>query len=425
MQDFVHTETTSGIALLAAAAVALVWANSPWSSSYEWLWNLQASVRVGQFSLAHSLREWINDALMVVFFFVVGLEVKREFMHGELSDRRRASLPVAAALGGMLLPALLYAVLNYSGAGARGWGIPMATDIAFALGVLALVGERIPATARVFLLALATVDDIGAIMVIAIFYTDHLSLNSLLAALALIGVIFFLRRFGVQNLLYYAPFALMFWFAVLHSGVHATIAGVVLGLITPTEPYFSKRAFARSAEPLVAAMKEAVANDEKDAAEAILGQMEELTTKTEAPADRLVRILHPWSSYGILPLFALANAGVSLTAEAARQAFTSPIARGIVLGLILGKLTGIVAFAWMAVRLRLARPLAGMSWAQMAGVGLLGGIGFTVSLFISDLAFTDGPSIAQAKLGIIVASLIAGAAGYLLLRGSAPESSPT
>lgn len=279
VQTFVHTETTSGIVLLIAAVAALVWANSPWSASYEVLWSTEVSARLGQFALTHTLREWINDALMVVFFFVVGLEVKREFVHGELAGWRRASLPVVCAVGGMLVPALLYTVVNYGGGGARGWGIPMATDIAFAIGVLALAGERVPSSLRVLLLALATVDDVGAILVIAFFYSKQVSFLALGAALILVALILAMQRLGIQNLLYYAPFALLFWFAILQSGIHATIAGVVLGLIAPAKPRLSKQKYVQSVEPLIARLKTALAREQDELAEAMLGEVGELTDR--------------------------------------------------------------------------------------------------------------------------------------------------
>lgn len=347
VQKFVHTEVSGGLVLLAAAVAALVWANSRWAGSYDALWNTEASLRVGRFLLAHLLRDWVNDALMVVFFFVVGLEVKREFLRGELSDWQRASLPVIAAVGGMLVPALLYTVFNYAQPTAHGWGIPMATDIAFALGVLALLGDRIPASLRIFLLALATVDDIGAILVIAVFYSEHLVATALVFALVLIAAMVAMQRLGVRNLLYYAPVAVLFWFAMLQSGVHATIAGVILGFVTPIRPYLTKEAFSEAVPALVSDVQDAIAIGSTDRGEAVLGQIEEITAATEAPADRLIRLIHPWSSFLVLPIFALANAGVVLTTKTFQQALTSPVgvSRGIIVGLVIGKCVGIVSFA--------------------------------------------------------------------------------
>jgi NhaA family Na+:H+ antiporter len=415
LQRFLHTETTGAVILLAAAMTALLWANSHFGNSYARLWNTPVGLNFGPVVISHTVREWINEALMTVFFFVVGLEIKRELVHGELSEWRRASLPVVCALGGMIVPALLYTAFNAGQAGAHGWGIPMATDIAFALGVLALLGDRMPASARIFLLALATVDDVGAILVIAFFYTDHLSKMALLGALLLVVVLLIMRKVGAQSLMLYLPVALLFWFAVLESGVHATIAGVVLGLLTPTVPSFAKGHFVESAEKIMQNIRDAVSDKSDDEVEASLGEIEELTVGTEAPADRLVRLLHPWSSYVILPLFALANAGVVLNPDILDRGFSSPVTQGTVAGLLLGKLIGISLCALVAVRLRLASPIPGVRPVQLVGISLLAGIGFTVSLFITDLAFTDDILVSQAKLGVLGASLVAGIAGYGLL----------
>lgn len=413
VQKFVHMEASSGVVLLAAAVCALIWANSRWSGSYDALWNTEVSLRTGTHVLSHSIREWINDLLMVGFFFVVGLEIKREFVHGALSGLQRASLPVACAIGGMAVPATLYYVLNAGTAAANGWGIPMATDIAFALGALALLGDRISPSARIFLLALATADDIGAILVIALFYTQHVSLDALAAAVILLALLLAMRKAGVRAIVYYLPIGVLLWLAVLESGVHATVAGVVLGMLVPTEAYWSKEAYADAAEALLRDMRASTCTGGSDA---MLGEMEELTASTEAPADRLVRVLHPWSSYVILPLFALANAGVSLSAHTLNRAFASGATRGVVAGLVIGKVIGIASFGYLAVRFRLATLMEGVEWRHMIGIGLLGGIGFTVSLFITDLAFTDVRLIEVSKLGVLLASLASGIAGFMVLR---------
>jgi NhaA family Na+:H+ antiporter len=404
--------------LLAPAVIALLWANSAWNASYETFWNSKLALQLGGWGISHSLREWVNDALMVVFFFVVGLEVKREFVHGELSDRRSASLPVVCALGGMLVPALLYSHFNHGTPGGRGWAIPMATDIAFALGVLALVGNRISARVRIFLLALATVDDIGAILVIALFYSEHLSFIALGAAIIILAAMLTMRYFRVNNLFHYVPLAFAFWFAIFQSGIHATIAGVILGLITPISPDVSKRAFIDFAEQLLTGIKSALRGDEgeQERGEAMLGEMQEFAGATESPADRLVRVLHPWSSFFVLPVFALANAGVAITSEVASRSVASPVSRGIVAGLVLGKVLGIVSFAYVGIRLGIANLMPGVRWTQLVGVGLLGGMGFTVSLFMTDLAFTDASTIPFAKVGVLLASVLSGIAGYLALR---------
>jgi Na+:H+ antiporter, NhaA family len=340
LQRFVHTETTGGIVLLVAAVAAIAWANSPFGASYERFWSLEVAFRVGQTAISHTLREWINDGLMTLFFFVVGLEIKRELVRGQLSGWQRASLPIVCAIGGMVVPALFYYGFNRGTPEVSGWGIPMATDIAFALGVLAVLGDRIPSSARIFLLALATVDDVGAILVIAIFYSEHVSHVALAFGLAVLGILLLMRVLGVQTVGYYLPWALMFWFAILESGIHPTIAGVVLGLLTPTGPYLARADFAALARPLVHTIGEIPSEGDGEKAEATLGQLERLTVATESPADRVVRVLHPWSSYLVLPVFALANAGVHLTAGVAEHVFWNPVFRGIFLGLVAGKVAG-------------------------------------------------------------------------------------
>jgi NhaA family Na+:H+ antiporter len=417
-QAFVHTQALGGAVLLIAALAAIIWANSPWDESYSDLWETIITVDVRLFSIEEDLRHWINDGLMVFFFFVVALEIKRELVHGELSDRRRAALPVAAALGGMTLPAVIYLALNIGDDGESGWGIPMATDTAFALGVLALVGRRIPAELRVFLLAVAIVDDIAAILVIAIFYTDTLSLEALGIAALLLVVIVAMNRGGVFSMnLYFLVGALM-WVAVLKSGMHATITGVVLGLLAPASPYFAKSTFAQAADRLVRRFRAAIAEGDEDTAEMVMGQMEELAIGTEAPLERLERLLQPWTGYFVMPLFALANAGVSLSGEVLQSAVSSPVTQGVIFGLVAGKTVGVVGFSWLAVRLGISSLPKRVTWAQMVGLGLIAGIGFTVSLFITGLAFTSGDLVSDAKIGILSASILSGMAGYTWLRAA-------
>ncbi len=415
-QDFIHTERASGLVLLAAAVIGLAWANSPWRGAYDALWNTEIGFTAGAFSLTHDLHHWVNDALMVIFFFVVGLEVKREFVDGELSEPSRAALPIFGALGGMLVPAILYFAFNPTGVAARGWGIPMATDIAFALGVLGLAGPRVPSSARIFLLALAAVDDIGAILVIAVFYTSELSLAALVAAAVILGVMLGMRRAGFQSEIAYVPVGILFWFAVLESGVHATIAGVILGLLAPARPAYSERHFETSVQPLLDSFRKAQAEGDGERGEAILGQMSELVEGTEAPVNRLLRLVHPWSSYVVLPIFALANTGILLSGDGMQQAASSPVFIGVLVGLLAGKPVGITAFCWAAVRLGFARRLNGAGSIQLAAIGVVAGIGFTVSLFITSLAFGEQTVVHAARMGILVASLGAGVLGYFALR---------
>jgi NhaA family Na+:H+ antiporter len=417
-QPFIHTAGRSSLFLLGATIAALVWANSPWSQSYFNLWETTViSVDLGFLQISESLRHWINDALMAIFFFAVGLEVKHELVRGQLSSLRRAAFPVAAALGGMVVPAVLFISLNLGGdPGVRGWGVPMATDTAFALGVLALLSSRVPVEARVFLLAIAVADDIGALTIIALFYTQDLSPVALGVAFLLTGAVFAMSRLGIRSTFLYIIMGTLLWIAVLKSGVHATIAGVVLGILTPGYPYFGMNTFIESMERLRDRFREAMGREDEDATEVILGQVEELTIGTEAPAERLERTISPWSNYLVLPLFALANAGIALSTDVLMQAAASPVTLGIILGLVVGKPLGIVGFSWLALRLRIASLPEEIRQRHIIGIGLLAGIGFTVSLFITELAFRDPMLMSEAKVGILVASALAGILGYAFLQ---------
>jgi NhaA family Na+:H+ antiporter len=414
LERFVHEETSGSILLFAATVVALIWANSPWNASYVALWKLPLNIsRRPLFSM--DLHHWIDDGLMVLFFLVVGLEIKREIVKGELSSFRQAALPIIAALGGMILPALLYFVLNPSGPGARGWGIPMATDIGFAMGVLALLGKRIPSSLRVFMLALAIVDDVGAILVIAFFYTPTISLPALAAAGGLLALLLVvaMRRAPISV---YAVVGFFFWAAVLRSGVHATIAGVILGLIAPITPKFRPEELAESAEPLLRDFRAQILSHDKSSAEATLTGLDQLLRGTDSLAERLERTLHPWVCFLVLPLFALASAGVTLSTDQLKLAYSSSIALGIFLGLLLGKAVGITLFSFLGVKLKIAGMADGLTWKGIAGVGLLAGVGFTVALFISGLSFGEKTLVYTAKVAVLAASLAAGTIGYFYLR---------
>lgn len=422
LERFVQSETSSSVLLFGATVVALVWANSPWSASYFALWKLP--VQIGRRPLlSMDLHHWIDDGLMVLFFLVVGLEIKREIVKGELSSFRQAALPIMAALGGMIIPAILYFTLNRSGPGARGWGIPMATDIGFAMGVLALLGKRIPSSLRVFMLALAIVDDVGAILVIAFFYTPKISLSALAVAGGLLAllVVISVRRVPVSV---YAVVGFFFWAAVLSSGVHATIAGVILGLIAPIKPKFRPEELAESAEPLLRNFRAQISSQEKSSAEATLSALDQLLRGTDSIAERLERSVHPWVCYLVLPLFALASAGVNLSTEKLKLAISSPIALGILLGLVLGKALGITTFSFLAVQSKIAGMADGLTWAGIAGVGILAGVGFTVAVFISSLSFVDEALVSTAKVAVLAASLAAGLIGYMYLR-FVPKHSPS
>ena len=415
-QAFVQAEASGGIVLLAAAIFALLWANSPWDAAYHDLWHARLRLDLNRTAIDDTLGHLVNDGLMAIFFFVAGLEIKRELLHGELASRRRAALPVAAALGGMAVPAAIYAAFNAGSEGARGWGIPMATDIAFSLGVLALLGRRAPFNVKVLLLALAIVDDLGAIAVIAVFYSDSLSPAALAWAAAVVVLVVAARRAGVTSAWPYVVLGAALWLAVYKSGVHATIAGVVLAMLTPASAVFARERFEANALDLAARFRAARDAGDRDAEQAALGEIERLARGSEAPLDRLERALHPWVSYLVVPLFALANAGIAIDGGALRDAASSSVTAGVALGLVVGKPVGVVLFAWLAVRTGLATLPANVRMLPVAGVGLLAGIGFTVSLFVTGLAFDSASLQADAKMAILGASVIAGAAGYVYLR---------
>jgi NhaA family Na+:H+ antiporter len=402
LRDFLHTEAAGGAAVLLAAAVALVWANSPWQDGYAELWSTRIAVEVGGHGIDLDLRGWINDGLMAIFFFVVGLEIKRELVEGELREPRRAALPAIAAVGGMLLPALIYAAFNAGGAGSSGWGIPVATDIAVAVAVVSLLGSAVDPALKLFLLALAIVDDIGAIGIIAIFYSDGVDGWAVLVAIGLLALMIGCRAAGVHSIGVFAVLGVAVWLALHESGIHATIAGVVLGLLAPTRP-FERRELIDETELLDVSTAER-ARQTADLARGSVSVVEWLEFR-----------LHPWSSFVIVPLFALANAGLPITADALGDAWSSSVTHGVVVGLVVGKLVGVTAFTWLAVRLGIG-TLPGVPWRQFVGVGAVAGIGFTVSLFVTGLAFTDPALQDQAKIGILGASIIAGIVGALVLR---------
>jgi NhaA family Na+:H+ antiporter len=410
---FIRTETSGGIALLLAAAAALLWANSPWRGGYDALWHTRLLVAVGPFRVDEDLRHFINDGVMALFFFVVGLEIKRELVRGELSDRRVAALPVFAAVGGMVVPAALYAAAAGHGPAGHGWGIPMATDIAFALGVLALLGSRVPSSLKLFLLTLAIVDDIGAIVVIAVFYGGALHLLALAAALGGVAATIALRKLRVDWPPIYVALAVVTWYATYRSGVHATIAGVALALTTPAHSIAPTDAGRRWAQDL---------SDEPNARE--IRQMTIVARESISPAEQLEELLHPAASFFVLPLFALANTGVEVRGDVLASTDARRVAAGVVLGLVVGKLLGILAGAWAGTRLRIAVLPAGVRWGQLAGAAALGGIGFTVSLFIAGLAF-DNPVLTDAgKAAILSASVVSAIIGTGVLMVSTSWRDP-
>jgi NhaA family Na+:H+ antiporter len=407
-REFMDVEAAGGVVLLIATIASLICANTPIGDNIANFWAEEVSiVEVGNFQLHESLGEWINDGLMALFFFVVGLEIKIELVTGELRDPRRAALPAIAAIGGMVVPAGIYLLLNSGGAGADGWGIPMATDIAFAVGVLALLGSRIPSPLKVFLLTLAIVDDIGAIMVIAIFYTEDISWGWLLASVAGMGVVVGLRLMRVWYIPIYVVIGIFIWMAMLESGIHATIAGVVLGLLTPAMP-LRPRPTEVSLDPT--SSWDTIRSTLFDAKESV------------SVAERLEHAIHPWTAFVVLPLFAFANAGIEISRDSLSEAASSPVTIGIVLGLVIGKPVGIVLAAWIADVTGIGNRPAGVTWRHITGAGLLAGIGFTVSLFVTGLAFTDPIIVDDAKIGVLVASVVAATLGAITLSRKTAEN---
>jgi NhaA family Na+:H+ antiporter len=417
-QEFARAGALGGVLLLACAVVALAWSNSPWRESYFALWETRISIGPSSRPIDATLHHWINDALMSVFFLHVGLEIKREFLVGELASRRQATLPIMAALGGMVVPATVYALITRGTDGAAGWGIPMATDIAFALGVLTLLGRSVPLGLKVFLTALAIVDDLGAVVVIALFYTADVELAALLVAGTILGILALLNGRGVRGLTPYLLLGAALWAALLASGVHATMAGVLLALMIPTRTRINTAQFSERARSLVDEFDQAETGDLRILTSR--GQQEAIHTlrtiseSVQGPLLRLEHSLHGLVTYAIMPLFALANAGVQV--DAAESVLTNRVALGVVAGLLIGKPLGIYLFSRLAVRFGMARLPTGVTWAQVHGVAWLGGIGFTVSLFVASLAFDSGALIASSKVGVIIASTLAGVIGWMLLR---------
>jgi len=417
-QEFAKLEAAGGIFLIGCTVVALVWANSPWAASYFRLWHTDVTFGFAGARLSEPLHFWINDGLMAVFFLLVGLEIKRETLVGELASFRKAALPIAAALGGMLIPAGFYLLFNHGGQGAPGWGIPMATDIAFALGVLALLGNRIPTSLRVFLAALAIVDDIGAVLVIALFYTARISWISLEVAGLFFAALMVMNRAGARQPLIYAVLGVGLWLAFLQSGIHATISGVLLAITVPARQRLDGRAFLFRSEKILGEFRSAEEAGEtiytSATKSAALHALAQGCGRVESPMMRFEHALAPWISYVIMPVFALANAGVTLGAGAARE-LVHPVSLGVICGLVLGKPIGIVGFSWLATRTGIAAMPVRVGWRQILGVGMLGGIGFTMSLFIANLAFGPTPGLETAKIGILAASVVSGVAGAIVL----------
>lgn len=423
---FFKTEVAGSVVLLVAAIVALVLANSGVQELYHEFWEIEIGFNVGDWSFYESLLHWIDDGLMAMFFFVVGLEIKREILVGELSSPRKAALPILAAVGGMAVPAIVYILLNLGGEGASGWGVPMATDIAFALGVLALLGSRIPAGLKVFLTAVAIADDIGAVLVIALFYTSEIHFWWLGVGVAFIALLIVFNWAGIDQPAPYFIVAAIVWFAFLHSGVHATIAGVLVALTIPARSKLRPMEFVEWAkdkldEIEVAEVPGAHVLDDP-AQQHCAFEIRDTARHVAAPLQRIEHAMLPFTTFIVLPLFALANAGVTLVDYDIAELLLEPVTIGIFLGLFLGKPLGIAGLTWLTVKLRIADLPKGVAWPHVVGAGILGGIGFTMSLFISNLAFRGMLLRAEAKLGILITSLLAGVVGYLFLRYVAPPA---
>ncbi|MGD9093399.1 MAG: Na+/H+ antiporter NhaA [Anaerolineales bacterium] len=419
-QEFVRIEASGGVILLICAILAMLWANSPWAESYfQFFWLTELGISFGDWHFEHNLLEWINDGLMVIFFFVVGLEIKRQVTTGELSRPRRAILPLAAAVGGMIFPAAIYLIFNAGGPGESGWGVPMATDIAFTLGILALLGSRAPLSLKVFFTALAIADDIGAVLVIALFYTSEINWIALLTAAIILAVLFGINRARVYEPLPYALLGIGLWLAFLESGIHPTIAGILLAFTIPTRSPPNIGSLLAQCVSVLDEFDSPVAKQRATASryQVAAQTLETVADRMQSPAQRLEHSLHPWTTYLILPIFALANAGVPLQFD-----FTlwGPVSIGIVAGLVIGKPLGITLLSWLVVKLGWAELPRNISMRNIFSTSWLAGIGFTMSLFIANAAFDDLALLAEAKLAILIASLLAGVIGFVLSSLTSP-----
>lgn len=415
LENFMKVQAASGIVLLVMALVAMGWANSPWQESYHHLWHTPLTLGLGDYVFEKDLHFWINDGLMVIFFFVVGLEIRREMHHGELSEIKRAALPVAAAVGGMLVPAGIYLMANPGEATRHGWGVPMATDIAFAVGILALLGSRVPAALRVLLLALAIIDDIGAILVIALFYSSGVQLSGLAVAALGVTLVILLQRIGVRNPLIYVLPGMVIWSGMLNAGVHPTIAGVILGLLTPARSWFGQTGFLAEAKAALEEFSDRTYRKKADSHDLIepLNRIETAQREAIPPVVRLESMLNPWVAFVIMPLFALSNAGVTIRLEDLDSPGATTVALGVAVGLALGKPIGIVGISVLAAKLNVCALPRGVDFRGLLVVGTVGGIGFTMALFIAQLAFSDPTRLGIAKIAVLAGSLVAGVLGVV------------
>ena len=420
LEEFIHRQTTSGILLMICAITALIIANSPWNEAYHHFLELKFTIGVEGFQLSQSLHHWINDGLMALFFFVVGLELKREILVGELADPKQAILPIVAAAGGMLVPVFIYISINPEGHALNGWGVPMATDIAFALGALALLGNRVPKKLLTFLVALAIVDDLGAVLVIALFYTETINFVALSIAAALLLLLVALNLGGIRRPLPYMLIGVVLWIAMLQSGIHATLAGIFLAFTIPMRPKYDAESFLFHINDMVVHIKKAYQHENNIVKNVELRSrvqaLEEGVHLVQAPAQVLEHKMHLPTAYIVIPIFSLANAGIPIDLSSLSAVVTHPVSMGIAAGLVFGKLIGIAGFSWIAVKLGLTTLPQGLNFKHIVGVALMGGIGFTMSIFIAELGFVHHPEdLLMAKTGILFASLLAGVSGFLWL----------
>jgi len=426
-EHFLRAQTTTGLILICMTILALILANSPLTADYADFFDTRVDLNVGSWALSHTIHHWINDGLMAIFFFIIGLEIKREISVGELSNAKVAMLPILAAIGGMLIPALIYLSINAGTPAAVGWGIPMATDIAFAISALVLLGNRVPHSLVTFLVALAIVDDLGAVFVIATFYTEQINMIPLMLAGGAFLIMVSFNRFGIHMILPYFIVGIFMWFFMLESGVHPTMAGVIAALAIPSIPKIDASGFTEESKILLDEFSKYPLDEEQGMNErqkAILLKLQSNIDAIGTPASRLERGLHLPVALIVIPLFALANAGISIDFSSIGSTIVEPVSLGIIAGLILGKVLGIFGVSWLAIKLNMAKLPHGSSMNQIFGVAFLGGIGFTMSIFVSDLAFENIPEfIFQAKIGILSASLFAGLFGYFWLRFVAKSTS--
>lgn len=430
-ERFLRQTTAGGIILMGMTLLTLIVANSPWGDSYRHLWETTVRIGMGQENLEMSLHAWVNEGLMALFFLLIGLELKRQIMVGELASLRNAALPVAGAMGGILAPALIYFLFNPSGEAAAGWGIPMATDIAFAVGILVLLSWRIPKNLIIFLTALAIADDLGAVLVLALFYAQTIDMALIGVAVGLLGILMLCNQGGIRHPLPYAILGILLWLAFLKSGIHATLAGVLLAFTIPARPIYTPQQFGKRLSELRNAFHSSAVHPGKsdvplDIATRMYATAENLkkaSSAVQSPQQQMEHHLSPWVAFGVIPLFAMANAGLDLFSIPFREVIMEPVTLGVFLGLVLGKFLGISSFAWLAVKIGFAKLPDGVEWRHILGAAWLGGIGFTMSLFIGQLAFTGNPALfEEARLGIIMASVIAAIAGLTWLYISARKS---